>query len=399
MIKTLRIKIALAIILIPGIFILSAFCILSVYSTTQTKHMVYESLNFALEENREMPGNQPIKPDKNERKFDQITEICVVKYNFESGETTVLSDNYYIDSETLLSAIKEVTSKREFEGEIKEYDLIYSCRKNDMEANIAFTDKSYISGPATKTWGSNMAISAITIAILAVVSIFLSKIITQPVEKSIEEQKRFIADASHELKTPLSVISANNNILIKNDSKNEWLESNKEEIAHMKEIIEEMLTLAKGETITKIEKLPVNFSRLAKTICLEFDTVAFEKNIALEYDIADEIFVDANEKMIKQIFMILIDNAIKYEISGGKIEIKLYKLNSKTVFDVKNFNSFISSDDLPHIFERFYRADKSRSSSGVGLGLAIAKNIAELHSAELKAISSKTDGTTFRLII
>lgn len=99
--------------------------------------------------------------------------------------------------------------------------------------------------------------------------------------------------------------------------------------------------------------------------------------------------------MIRRLFTILIDNAVKYEPEGGKVFVALQKNGNKTKFAVRNFGSTVKKEDLPHLFERFYRADKSRSGGGVGLGLAIAKNIADLHGGTIKAASSETTGTLF----
>ena len=174
------------------------------------------------------------------------------------------------------------------------------------------------------------------------------------------------------------------------------LESSNEEIELMSSIINDMLTLAKSENINEVSKENINISKLASKVCLQFDTVAFEKNIKLSYEIEEEIYMFSNEKMMKQLFMILVDNAIKYEIENGEVSIKLKIVNNKIIFVVNNKNSEISEEDLPHIFDRFYKADKSRSSCGVGL--AIAKNIVALHNGEIKAISNKDDGTIFRVI-
>lgn len=229
------------------------------------------------------------------------------------------------------------------------------------------------------------------------VAAILSRIAVRPVAQSIEEQKRFIADASHELKTPLAVISANNQILLSGaaEAQKEWLNSTSEEIKIMNDVLRDMLTLAQGEALSGITKVNADISKIADGICLQFDAVAFEKNITLESRIQENVFADCDEKMIRRLFTILIDNAVKYEPEGGIVFVALQKNGNKTTFAVRNFGSTVKKEDLPHLFERFYRADKSRSGGGVGLGLAIAKNIADLHGGTIKAASSETTGTLF----
>ena len=163
----------------------------------------------------------------------------------------------------------------------------------------------------------------------------------------------------------------------------------------MNDVLRDMLTLAQGEALSGITKVNADVSKIADGICLQFDAVAFEKNITLESRIQENVFADCDEKMIRRLFTILIDNAVKYEPEGGKVFVALQKNGNKTTFAVRNFGSTVKKEDLPHLFERFYRADKSRSGGGVGLELAIAKNIADLHGGTIKAASSETTGTLF----
>lgn len=179
------------------------------------------------------------------------------------------------------------------------------------------------------------------------------------------------------------------------EEQKEWLNSTSEEIKIMNDVLRDMLTLAQGEAMSGITKVNADVSKIADGICLQFDAVAFEKNITLESRIQENVFADCDEKMIRRLFTILIDNAVKYEPEGGKVFVALQKNGNKTTFAVRNFGSTVKKEDLPHLFERFYRADKSRSGGGVGLGLAIAKNIADLHGGTIKAASSETTGTLF----
>ena len=162
----------------------------------------------------------------------------------------------------------------------------------------------------------------------------------------------------------------------------------------MNDVLRDMLTLAQGEALSGITKVNADVSKIADGICLQFDAVAFEKNITLESRIQENVFADCDEKMIRRLFTILIDNAVKYEPEGGKVFVALEKSGTKTTFAVRNFGSTVKKEDLPHLFERFYRADKSRSGGGVGLGLAIAKNIADLHGGSVWVEESSEKGTT-----
>lgn len=404
MIKKLRIKIIITIMSIIAMVIMVFSFGVSIFLVNKTEKELFSSMQMAINEtNRPQDAeNDKIEIGKEEPKNLAKTEICVVRYDREKKLVTIISKNSYINEETLDNAVSKVMEENKREGKLKTVGLIYCSENSPDGVKIAFADLSYLQKQNSNICLTIFFIDILFLVIMFCVSLLLSKFIVKPVQKSIEEQKRFIADASHELKTPLAVISANNKILTNeqsiSDEQKKWLESSNEEIELMSSIINDMLTLAKSENINEVSKENINISKLASKVCLQFDTVAFEKNIKLSYEIEEEIYMFSNEKMMKQLFMILVDNAIKYEIENGEVSIKLKKVNNKIIFVVNNKNSEISEEDLPHIFDRFYRADKSRSSCGVGLGLAIAKNIVALHNGEIKAISNKDDGTIFRVI-
>ena len=228
-----------------------------------------------------------------------------------------------------------------------------------------------------------------------------------PLEKSWNNQNQFVADASHELKTPLTVILANMDIMNLNPNatvaeQKKWIDNTKSEASRMTELVNDMLFLAKGdagvEQNFKFEE--INSSNLVRECVLTFESIAFEKGISFNEDIDDDIYVVADEAKIKQAIIILIDNALKYVNEKGSINISL-KLTGKNTVKclVQNSGPAIPKEKQDHVFERFFRVDESRSRDrgGYGLGLAIASNIMEAHRGKIALEFSDERGTCFSL--
>ena len=175
-----------------------------------------------------------------------------------------------------------------------------------------------------------------------------------------------------------------------------WLESTEEEAQHMKSLIDQMLFLAKADAGgVQAEKSEVNFSELVEGASLNFEPVAFEKEVLIDTDIAEDVLLMGNPTQLNQLTHILIDNAVKYAEPSSTITIILKKKNESVEFAVNNHGTPISKEDLPHIFDRFYRAEKSRTTKGYGLGLSIAQNIVQSMNGRLTVQSDAENGTTF----
>ncbi|MCI6615856.1 HAMP domain-containing sensor histidine kinase [Ruminococcus sp.] len=164
----------------------------------------------------------------------------------------------------------------------------------------------------------------------------------------------------------------------------------------MKNLIDQMLFLAKSDAeSSKTELTKVNVSEVIEAASLNFEPIAFEKGIMLDCEIEPDIIMDSNETMLNQLSHILIDNAIKYSVIDGIVKIKLLKQNNKLIFSVNNKSNVISKDEIAHIFDRFYRAEKSRTTKGYGLGLSIAQNITNSIGGKISVESNEENGTTF----
>ncbi|MCF0149463.1 MAG: GHKL domain-containing protein [Clostridium sp.] len=248
-----------------------------------------------------------------------------------------------------------------------------------------------------------IAIGGISLILLLFISIYLTNRSIKPIKESFEKQKQFIADASHELKTPLTIISTNTSLVLSNknktvESQSKWLNYIDNQIERMAKLIDEMLSLAKLDTGKELEEFQVfNISKLINNVLLTFEAVFFENNIQLSSNIEDDITIKGDRENIKKVFIILLDNAIKYTNKNGKIDVELNHDKNKIKLKVRNTGEGIKKEDLDKIFERFYRVDTSRAreTGGYGLGLSIAKSIVESHNGKIYAESNIGKDTTF----
>ena len=242
----------------------------------------------------------------------------------------------------------------------------------------------------------------ISLVISVVIAWFLSRWAVEPVRVAFEKQKRFVADASHELKTPLAVISANLDVLAGETGENKWIEYIRSEIKRMSKLVKDLLYLAKCDSQeVKYQFCSFDLSRAVMSSVLPFESTVFEQEKTLETDIAENVQYTGDESAIKQVAVILLDNAVKHTESGAVIKVSLSVSGNKKVLSVRNTGAGISEEDQKRIFERFYRTDKSRArdTGGYGLGLSIAKSIADIHHAKLTVSSVEGEYAEFSLVL
>ena len=228
----------------------------------------------------------------------------------------------------------------------------------------------------------------------------ITKWITDPVKEAFNKQKDFIADASHELKTPLAVMMASVDCIEVNKKNEKYINNMKSESDRMNNLITKLLDLSKSENGTDKELYTINnLSKIVEKRALVFESLAFENNVCIETNLEKDIMLKCSKSEIDEVVSILIDNAIKHSYQNSIIKVNLYKDKNNIILDVINNGKDIPIEECDKIFERFYRSDKSRNreSNRYGLGLAIAKNIVTNHDGQIKAFS-KDNFTTFRVI-
>ena len=423
MIKKLRRRIVLINMLLIGAVILTIIVIVNVNNYSNSVNMMERGMNQVFDKNGRdffdsppdqlnaltpdsaMPEDNGFKHD-DRHKFDNNTPIQISSYVIvdvdENGNIINTTENdLTIDSETLEKCVKSALDSSKIFGQITDEGLMY-LKKSDMaHSKIIFADNSFISGSLRTSVIISVLMLTGAMAVIFLISLWLSGLAVKPVKRAWEQQKQFVADASHELKTPLTVILANNNIMMSHkDStvadERQWLESTEEEANHMKKLIDNMLFLAKSDAgETKVQLSTVDFSEMAEACALNFEPVAFEKEIMIDTDIESGITLEGDATQLNQLVHILVDNAVKYADSGTTVTIRLQKHGDKVEFSVNNKGTPISKDDIEHIFDRFYRAEKSRTTKGYGLGLSIARRITEGVNGKILVESNKENGTTF----
>jgi len=221
-------------------------------------------------------------------------------------------------------------------------------------------------------------------------------------DEAFTTQRQFMEDISHELKTPLSVLKGELEVTLKKiRSPQEYenaLQSSLEEVNHLAGIVENLLTLARFDAKTTIlQAQPLDLSSLIKDAVEAIQVLAVQKNITLQFNTAHTVEILADKNQLKRLVLNLLDNAIKYTSSGGRVSIDLHQQRTSVDIDITDTGIGIPENELPHIFDRFYRVDKSRSSIGFGLGLSIAQSIAMAHGGRIYAKANVPQGTIFTI--
>ena len=318
------------------------------------------------------------------------------------GSAAYVTGGTYTDlenTEELAAILNDCLSQNRQEGVVADYHLRYLRRSGGLYEKLAFVDMSMERAMLREMMGSYLVIALAAFLLLLGVSAILARWATAPVERAWSQQRQFLSDASHELKTPLTVILSNAEMLESTpleDRPARWADNIRSEARRMKQLVEEMLTLARADNLALPPVLAeVSLSETAEDCALAFEPVAFEAGKPLEYRVAEGVLVLGDGDKLRRLVSILLDNAVKYGAGGGTITLTLEKTDRQARLTVSNPGEPIPAEQLGRLFERFYRADASRGEkSGFGLGLSIAAAIAAEHKGALRA-ESDAEGTRF----
>lgn len=323
-----------------------------------------------------------------------------------NGNTAYVTGGTYSDlqdTELLQQILSKCLAQKQDRGTIAEYNLRYLRMNNGFFQKIAFVDMSMEQASVRDMVTAAFQIGVAALVVLLGISILLAWWVTRPVEKAWEQQHQFLSDASHELKTPLTVILSNAELMdsVPMDPRPaRWADNIFSEATVMKSLVEEMLTLARADNMVRTSVFStVSLSDVATDCALLFEPVAFEAGKPLEYNICPDIRVTGDADKLRQAISVLLDNAIKYGAPKEPVSLTLQKSERHVRLQVANKGESIPPEQLRRLFERFYRADASRGEkSGFGLGLPIATAIAAEHKGTLKA-ESDAESTRFTLTL
>lgn len=399
MLKKLRRKFILINMTLVGAVLLCVFAVVCATAYRSSREDIERSLEMAVNQQKDKPGLPQMEAGRQEPK-NKLIAVYTVLLNGEGEPVSSPSGAFSLSGEVLKEAVEQALESGQETGLLRELGLYYRMRSTPEGTRIAFADAGYLSASMRQLVLTSLLVGLGGLAAFFFISLFLSRWALRPVEKAWRQQRQFVADASHELKTPLTVILANQKILLSHTGdtiaeQRRWIENTDEEARHMRRLVDDLLFLARSDAVEeKRVTADVELSDLSYSVLLQFEPLAYEKGLTLDSAVEEGVTVQGDPTRMKQLIHILLDNACKYAGERGQVKLRLYRQAGGVVLEVHNTGEAIPVGDLPHIFERFYRSDKARSSEGgFGLGLAIAKSIADQHGALLSADSAEGLGT------
>ncbi len=323
----------------------------------------------------------------------------------EQWRITNTNSRYDMDPDFYDLAIKKAASGKSDDGQftLDGNRWAYMVQTHDAGYSVVYLDVTAQRKILTNLVYTFAIVGFVMLIVIYFTSRFFANRSIAPVKEAFYKQKQFIADASHELKTPLAVINTNADVLLSNSddtihNQSKWLHRIQSETERMKTLTNDLLYLTEMDD-SRASMIFANFnvSEAVEGVILTMEAVMFEKDISLSYEIEPDLTIRGNGEQIKQVVMILLDNGIKYTNPKGSITLTLKKRHNDIQLKVTNTGEGIPPEHLERIFDRFYRADPSRSRKhgGYGLGLAIAKSIVEQHKGKIYAKSVPNETTSF----
>ena len=409
MLHRLRIKFILINMLLVTLVLLAVFGTL-VYSTaSQLERESVAVMTLMLRRDGTPPQfefNAPLA--EAEREWQSMIPAFCVTVDAAGEISLAAGESVKVSQEVMEQAAEQALASGVGSGKLDDLGLRFLVKATQSGATqIAFSDLSWEHASLWRLVLNSLLIGGGALVVFFLISLFLSHLALRPVEEAWRQQQQFVADASHELKTPLTVILANTGIIEGHPqdtvaSQDKWITYIREEAQRMKGLVEDMLFLARHDDARQsIKPQPCNLSDLVTGCVLRFESVAFEGGVELDSDIQPGLSIHGDPDCLERLVMILLDNAVKYAGEPGKVEVTLQRRQERGVLAVTNTGEPIPPEYLAHLFQRFYRVDGSRSrkKGGYGLGLAIAQTIVQAHRGQIEVSSDAQRGTCFTVTL
>jgi signal transduction histidine kinase len=381
----------------------------SIINYRQMDQKANELLQMITENEGEFPTTAIEKKEPREdESYQRITE----ETPFQTRYFTIWTDVTYAVTKTDVSHVAAVTTQQAsiYVNEILQEDqnigyhgiYKYMVTEKPYGYIIVFIDERINIETFQSTLLTSCLIGAACLLVVFLLVSVFSKRVVRPVAESFEKQKQFITDASHEIKTPLAIISANTDVLELSAGKNEWTQSIRNQTKRLDHLAKDLLTLSKlEEGSMSLMFSEFSISKAVWESAVDFEPLAELKNKSFTYTIQPDLSLYGQESAVRQLVSLLLDNAIKYSDDEGNIKLSLSSVGKRCKIKVCNTVSRMPCEDLNRLFERFYRADASRSrnSGGYGIGLSIVKAIAISHKGKVTVQKQGENMICFTVIL
>ena len=347
----------------------------------------YKSVNdrlffYVFNENKQL-----VNFERASFKLEPFIKSVIENWNIEEGRVEVFSHSNELGQLTTVM----MTSKKIIDGE-------------SLQTLYVGKDVTALYSGLRKATYAQVVLGCMALLIASAIGYYMAGKALIPLKEAYDKQKQFAADASHELRTPLAVLMSSAELLladpsIKNPFLRQVLEDVKSEVKKMTNLVSDLLMVARSDNnALKVKIQRLDLAEILEQVVRTMKPLAEKKNIKLIGENFSKTLINADEQKIKQLAIILVDNAIKYTLEGGSVLVEMENSNNnRAVFSVMDSGIGIAPEDLDKVFERFYRVDKARSREmgGNGLGLAIASEIVKIHEGKISVASKLGEGTKF----
>jgi signal transduction histidine kinase len=350
------------------------------------------------------------KEEKEEEKKEDVRDSMSPETPFETRYFTVKFDTggavlavdttkiAAVDTERAEQYARQMYSQDNDSGYLESYKYLRGVTE-DGSIIYVFLDATRELKSVRSFLVSSLFISGLGIVLIFIIVLLLSDFALRPIIESYEKQKRFITDAGHEMKTPLTVISANAEIIEMENGESQWTEGIRSQVAKLASLTEKLVILSKMEEGVKLEMNEFSVSEAFFDTCEQYRSIAMSKGVSFELAISENVRMVGNEGELRRCITLLADNAFRYVDEGGSVSVRVQKLTNGVEIRFSNTTSGIEKGSLDRWFDRFYRTDLSRNSDtgGSGIGLSVVQAIVHAHGGTVRAHSD--DGITAEFII